>query len=144
MDIIEEHINNRVKNNLEDKLISIINEFKVMKCVECITFSSYYDPENGQSIAGLTMICDNENSRRELEYNNQLLEYVEDIKISLGFTTREEIINYRQKYFKLGEHIIIDKKDYKELQESIRDYKVSYDNLISFVPPLVLNKKNTR
>ena len=32
----------------------------------------------------------------------------------------------------------------EELQESIRDYKVSYDNLISFVPPLVLNKKNTR
>lgn len=140
MDIIEEHINNRVKNNLEDKLISIINEFKDMKCVECITFSSFYDPENGQTIAGVTMICDNEENRTKLENNNQILEYVEDIQIGLGFTTREEITEDRARFFKLAERIIIDKKDYRRIQQNIKEFKTSFENLIDFVPPLELVK----
>ena len=144
MDIIEEHINNRVKNELEDRLISIINTFKEMECVECITFSSFFDEETGQTMAGLTMICDNEENKIDLECNNQIVAYVEDIKISLGFTTREEITTYRSKFFKLGEHIVVDKKDYQELQDNMKEYKVQFDNLISFVPPLVLERKNTR
>ena len=140
MDIIEEHINNRVKNELENRLISIINTFKKMECVECITFSSFFDEESGQTIAGVTMICDNEENRTKLENNNQILEYVEDIQIGLGFTTREEITEDRARFFKLAERIIIDKKDYRRIQQNIKEFKTSFENLIDFVPPLELVK----
>ena len=111
-----------------------------MKCVECITFSSFFDEESGQTIAGVTMICDNEENRTKLENNNQILEYVEDIQIGLGFTTREEITEDRARFFKLAERIIIDKKDYRRIQQNIKEFKTSFENLIDFVPPLELVK----
>ncbi len=144
MENTKEFINKRVKNQLEDRIVNIVNSFKNMECVECITFSSFYNPENGQTVAGVTMICDNEENACKLENNYQILEYVDDIKICLGFTYRDELLEYRDKYFKVAEHILVDKKDYKILQDNMINYKTSFDNLVDFVPPLSFNKKNTR
>ena len=144
MEKVQEHISKRVKMELQGRLISIIETFKEMDCDECVTFSSFYDIETGQTYAGVTMICDNEENRSKLENNNQILAYVDDIEIILGFTAREEILNGRAKHFKLVEKIVVDKKDYKELQSNMEDFDDSYCNLVDFQPPLSLSLKNTR
>ena len=53
---------------------------------------------------------------------------------------KDDLLDDRRKFFK-HEFILVDKKDYKDVQNNIRNYKCMFDNMLEFNPKLELNEE---
>ena len=125
------------KNKIEDTVIKLVNEYKEIPFVECITISSFYDRFSGKPTIGLTLICDTLDNCNKLIDEVTFVKVIDNITITLGYTYRFDLLEDRKKFFK-NEHILVDKKDYKNMQKSIRNYNFGFDNMIEFNPKLKL------
>ena len=127
------------KEALENIVASIVRSYMNVSYIECITMSSFYDEYSGKPTIGITLICDSLESANLLINEDTFVKQIDGINITLGYTSRSEILDGRKKYFK-NEAIVVDKKDYKALQSNIRNYKCGFDNMIEFNPKLRLTK----
>ena len=127
------------KQKLENIIASIVRSYMNVSYIECITVSSFVDEFSGKPTVGITLICDNLDNCNLLINEDTFIKQIDGINVTLGYTYKSEILDGRKKYFK-NEIIVIDKKDYKNIQSNIRNYKCGFDNMVEFNPTLKLTK----
>ena len=132
------------KTALEKEIMEQIIKYEELDFVECIAICAFYDRKDKTPIVGINMICNTKQNRDLLDIEtSRYQKQIGNIQIRLISENKSEVLNERQKFFKF-EEIVVDKKDYRQLQKDIYNYSIPYDNLFDFEPPLVLTKTNNK
>lgn len=133
--MIERKIAFDTKERIELEVLKLVNDYKNIDFVEAITIRYFYNYD-GKATIGLTIVCDTFNNSNLLKSkrNNSLIN-IDDINIELSYSNYRKETTERRMFFK-DSNILIDKRNYKDIQKNIENNAYDMCNEIEFTPKL--------